>query len=158
MRRALTYFLVAAACCADLSAEQKSWNKIRYAGGTVAIKTSPYDWNTTLSVSANPESVTIAIAPARMFSPKQTVKFKPSQITSLSAGSAAWHRVAEVPGAQLPSKTPTLFGLLEHHGYFGIVYETDDGKRGAVLLDSYFAFTILEILAGLSGKPVERSP
>lgn len=122
------------------------------------MKTSAYDWNTTLTVSVNPDSIVLEIAPASVFSAKQTVRMKPSQVTSLSAGRAAWRRVAEVSGAQLPAKPPTLFGILMDFGFLGIVYQTDDGKSAAILLDSYFSWQMLRVLKAATGKEIEESP
>lgn len=159
MCRALLYVVVGTASFSvAATAEQKSWNQIRYVGGTVAVKTSPYDWNTTLTAAANPDSIVLAIAPAKLFTPRQTVRIKPAQVKSLSYGLDAWRRVAEVPGAQLPSRPPTLFGLFENHFYFGIVYQTDDGKRAAILLDSYSWGSILSALEALTGRPVNQGP
>ena len=159
MRRALTYILVAATLSiALLGADRKSWNKIRYVGGTIPVKTSRYDWNTTLTVTQNPGSIAVVIAPAVLFTPLQTVRIKPSQVTSLSHGAAAWRRVGEVSGAQLPAKAPALFGLLSDHGFVGIVYQTDDGKPAAMLLDCYFRGQILLVLKELTGKAIEGSP
>jgi len=159
MRRALTYFVVASALCTpELAADRKSWNKIRYVGGTVAVKTSPYDWNTTLTVRTNPDSIEVTIAPATGFAPRQTVRIKPAQVLALLAGPAAWRKVGEVDGTHLPAKAPALFGLLQDNGFLGIVYQTEDGKRAALLLDSYFSFKILQILHAVTGKPVEDSP
>ncbi|HWB95775.1 MAG TPA: hypothetical protein VG672_03710 [Bryobacteraceae bacterium] len=159
MRQALLYILVwAAYCTASSAAEQKSWNKIRYVGGTIPVKPSPYDWNTTLTVAANSDFIVLVIAPSRMFAPRQTVRIQFSQVLSLSYGPSAWRRVSEVPGAQFFSKPPTLFGLMENHGLLGIVYFVDDGKRGAVLLDSYFSWSILSVLETLTGKQAGRAP
>lgn len=159
MRRALLCIVVGAAyCTAAAAADRKSWNRVRYVGGTVAIKTSPYDWNTTITATSNPDSIVVVIAPAKLFTPRQAVHIKASQIISLSAGPGAWRRVAEVPGAELPPKPPTLFGLFEHHSFFGMVYQADDGNRAALLLDSYFSGSILTALKTMTGKPVEDSP
>ena len=159
MRRALIYIVVAAAYSnLSAAAERKSWNKIRYIGGTIAVKTTPYDWNTTITATAKPDSIVLVIAPAKLFAPQQTVRLQPSQVISLSHGLAAWHRVAEVPGSQLPPQPPTLFGIFEDHGFFGIVYEADNGKHAAVLLESYFSWKILAVLEALTGKSIERSP
>jgi hypothetical protein len=157
MRRTFTHLIVIAALCIPAAgAERKSWSKVRYVGGTIPVKTSRYDWNTTVTISLNPDSVELAIAPAKAFATRQTVHFKPSQIISLSSGPAAWRRVAEIDGAQLPSKTPSLFGFMEHPGYLGIVYRMDDGKRAAILLDTYTGWTILSVLGELTGKEIEH--
>ena len=158
MCRTLTYLIVIAALCTPASgAERKSWSKIRYVGGTIPVKASRYDWNTTLTVSLNPDSIVLAIAPAKAFATLQTVRIQPSQVSSLSYGPVAWRRVGEIGGAQLPSKTPSLFGFMEHPGYLGIVYRGDDGKPAAILLDTpYFSSTILSVLKELTGKEIER--
>ena len=158
MCRTLTYLIVIAAFCSSASgAERKSWSKIRYVGGTIPVKASRYDWNTTLTVSLNPDSIELAIAPAKAFATLQTVRIKPSQISSLSYGPAAWRRVGEIGGAQLPSKTPSLFGFMDHPGYLGIVYREDGGKPAAILLDTpFFSWNILSVLKDLTGKEIER--
>jgi hypothetical protein len=157
MRRALTYIVVATVLCQpSSSAERKSWNQIRYIGGTVSIKSSRYDWNTTLTVTA--DDIVVEIAPATVFGAKKTVHIKLSQVLSLSSNDLAWQRVAAVDGAQLPAKRPTLFGMLDEYGFLGLVYETDDGKRASMLLDSNFSPAILRVLAKATGKPIENSP
>ena len=159
MRRALTYIVVAAILCTPgIAAEHKSWSKIRYVGGTIPVKASPYDWNTTLTVSLKPDSIVIAIAPAAMFTPGYTLRISPSQVTSLSSGPAAGRRVGEVSGAQLPKKPPALFGLLQDNSFLGIVYQDDKGKPEAILLDSRFSGRILSVLKTLTGKTIEDSP
>ena len=156
MRRALTYIVMGAIACAIVTAaERKSWNKVRYMGGTVAVKTTPYDWNTTLTVSANPDTITITISPAKLFTPLQRIRLQPAQIVSLAGGPGAWRRVAEVSGVQLPGRPPTLFGvMLERHSYLGIIYESE-GKKAAILLDSYSSAEILDVLKAMTGKEVE---
>ena len=157
MRRALTYIVVATVLCPpSSSAERKSWNMIRYVGGTVPVKAGHYDWNTTLTVTD--DAIVVEIAPATVFAARKTVRIKPSQVLSLSGNEAAWPRVAAVDGAQLPAKHPRLFGLLLDYEFLGLVYETDDGKRAAMLLDSNFTGVILRVLAKVTGKPIENSP
>jgi hypothetical protein len=129
---------------------------IRYIGGTVPVKAGHYDWNTTLTVTG--DAIVVEIAPATVFTAKKTVRIKPSQVLSLSSGEAAWPHVAAVDGAQLPAKHPTLFGLLLDYEFLGLVYETDDGKRAAMLLDSRFSTVILRVLARVTGKPIKNSP
>jgi len=158
MGRALTYIAVATALCgAGLSADRKSWNKIRYVGGTLAVKTSSYDWNATLIISTGPPSIDISIAPGVLFSPKRMVHIAPSRVTSISMGQAAWRRVAEVSGSALPAKAPPLFGLLRDNSSLGIVYQADDGKRAAVLLETRLVWQILPVLKSVTGKAVEDS-
>ncbi len=156
MRRALTYIVVAAMVAPPCSgAERKTWNQIRYIGGTVQIKTSRYEWNTTLTLSS--DAMVVEIAPATVFGAKKTVHIKFSQVVSLSSSQAAWQHVAAVDGAQLPARHPSLFGMMEYPE-LGIVYETDDGKRGAMLLGSIFTAVILKTLAKATGKPIESLP
>jgi hypothetical protein len=157
MRRGFRYLLVLAAIGALCSAaERKSWNKVQYIGGTLPIKASPYDWTTTVTITSNPDSVVVVIAPASVFGHQQTVRLKPSQITAVVCGSGAWQRVADVSGAQLPSKRPTLFGLLLDFAFVGILYQTDDGKPAAMLLNSpYAAAGIGRLLEALTGRPTE---
>ena len=159
MRRALTYILVGtAAITVSAAAERQSWTKLHYLGGTVPIRTSPYDYNTRLTVTRNPEWIEIAIAPASIFAAQQTIRIKPSQVLSLSIGPAAWRHVAEVPGARLPAKHPTLFGVLSDSALLGIIYDAGDGKREAILLENRFAWQIVPALKELTGKTPEYSP
>jgi hypothetical protein len=138
-----------------IAAERTMWNKVRYLGGTLHVKASRYDWNTTLTVT--PDLITVTIAPATAFTPQQTVRLKPSQVVSLSYGAAAWKRVSEVPGAEVPAQQPKLFGLAAQDD-LGIVYETDDGKHGALLLETNFGSRIILLLQSISGKKADGSP
>jgi hypothetical protein len=125
----------------------------------VQVKASRFDFNTTLAVTS--DAIVISIAPATIRSAQQTVHIKFSQLISLSAGAAAWRRVAEVDGSQLPLKPPTVFGLLQDRAFLGLVYQTDDGKRAAILLDSFNIHYTRDITLELTkrtGKPVENSP
>jgi hypothetical protein len=158
MRRALTYlFLAIVVGLSGYSAERRSWNKIRYAGGTIAVKASPYDWNTTLTVTTQPPSIVVTIAPASVFTPKQTVHIAPGEVTSVSYGQAAWRRVGAVAGALLPPQPPALFGLLRDNSFLGIVYQSD-GKPAAMLLDTRQGWQILTALKQVTGKSVEDFP
>jgi hypothetical protein len=159
MRRAFTSIVVAGLFCTALQpAERKSWTHIRYVGGTVNIQPSRFDWNTTLSVTTNPDMIVIVIAPGKMFAPQQTVRIRPNQVTSISTSQAAWSKVGGIAGVKLPQKPSSLFGLLQEHGFIGIVYQGDDGKTGALLLDSYATGHILLVLKAITGKPIEDSP
>lgn len=157
MRRTLTCLVAAAAFCTPLTgAEHQTWSKIRYVGGTAGVKVSPYDYNTTLTAGLNPEPIVVIIAPARAFAPLHTIRIKPGDVISLGFGRNAWKQVAEESGATLPSKAPSLFGLLENRGLLGIVYRTERGKRAAILLETYSCWTILSVLKELTGKEVDR--
>ena len=159
MRRTLTYILVGTVLGAPCAAaERRSWNKIHYIGGTIPIKTSPYDWDTKLTITPNPDVIVVVIAPAKLFAPEQTVRVKTSQVVSLSSGTAAWQRIAAVSGAQLPAKPHSLFGLWPDAGFLGIVYDAGNGKTGGILLDSFYTWQILPALGKLTGKPPERWP
>jgi len=158
MRKVLRCWLVlgAAGVLCAATAERMSWNRVQYIGGTLAIRTSPYDWNTVVTVKLNPDTIVLAIAPASVFGHQITVRLKASQITSLVCGPVAWQRVADVIGAHMPSKRPSLFGLLTDYALVGILYQGDDGKPGAILLSStYSSAQMASVLASVSGKPAE---
>jgi hypothetical protein len=156
MRQAVTYFIVALALLAPVqAAERRSWNKIRHIGGTIPAPASAYDYNTKLTISTEPDAIIIEISPTKLFRQGQTVRLKPSRIVSISSGPAAWRHVADVPGANLPSKSPALFGVLKDNGYIGIVFEDEHGKRQAILLDSLFGWQFLPALGRLAGKDIE---
>jgi hypothetical protein len=138
------------------AADRHSWNKIRYMGGTVKAKMNPYEWNTTLTV--NSDSIMMVFAPSRAFQPSQTVRLRPSQITSLSYGLGAWRRVSEVSGAVMPPKPKSLFGILPDYVSVGIIFQDDNGKAGGVLLETYVGSVILQALKEVTGKPVDGSP
>ena len=160
MRQALKNAAMVLALCAPCgTAPHLSWNKIAYVGGTVAAQPSKYDWNITLAITYKPDLITLTFAPSTVFGSQQVLHIKPSQVISLSAGEAAWRHIGEVDGAKLPAKQPTLFGLLQRNGgYFGLVYQTEDGKRAAMLFESIYAFPILQALQNLTGKALEASP
>lgn len=154
MCRALTYCIVVTTLCSPCSAAPRNtWDQTRYEGGTVKVKVSPYDWNTTITV--NDDSIVLVFTPATVFKPGLTLRLKPSQILSLFEGPLAWRRVAEVPGAVLPAKPPKLFGILTDWAAVGILYDAGDGKRGAILLQTYYEGAILAALKKVTGKTPE---
>lgn len=132
-----------------LAAQRFSWNKVRYHGGTVQVKVDPWDWNTTITVK--PDEITL------LFSPKATVRIAPSKVRSLSYGQEAKRRVEDVVALSMLLGPFGLFGLMHKtkDELVGIVYDTDDGKQGAVLLESPFALAILGALSTVTGKPIE---
>jgi hypothetical protein len=151
--------LLAMACPVVRTAPRTSWNRVYYAGGTVQIKTSPYDWNTTLTVT--PDAITAVISPGSIFGSSQTIRIKPSQVVAIWYDAAAWVHAAEVPGARVPAKPPSLFGLMMDsvdYASFAIIYETPDGKRGVLLFESAYSGAILNILKDVTGKTAEKSP
>jgi hypothetical protein len=138
-----------------LSAGGNSWNKIRYAGGTVAAKVNPYDWNTTLTVT--PDKIVL------VFAHRSTLELGPSQVTGLSYGEEAYRRVADMVALSVVFLNPlVLFGILHQskNHFVGIEFRGADAKSGAVLLEadknSYRA--ILETLKTVTGKPVRSAP
>jgi hypothetical protein len=161
MRRALTYLLLAQFLCPCYPAgkmDRRTWNRVRYVGGTIPVKASPYDWNTTLTVTLEPPSIVLTIAPASVFGAKRTVRIAANQVTSLSNGQTAWRRAGEVAGAMLPSKSPALFGLLRDNSYLAIVFQTGDGKPASILLETRMGQQILAALKEVTGKSIEESP
>ena len=137
----------------DLRAQGNSWNRIRYGGGTIVAKVDPYDWNTTLTISADKIVM--------VFGHRVTLSLKPSQVTALSYGQEAHRRVADMVTLSVFFTPLALFGLLHEskNHFVGIEYTDDKGKPGAVLLevhkDSYKV--ILETLKAVTGQPVKTS-
>jgi len=131
-----------------------TWNKIRYRGGTIETKVNPYDWNTTSSVS--PDSIAFVFG-AKPFG------IKPAQVVSLSLGAEARRKVTravEALAMTMVGNPLGLFGLLKarQDHLIGIVYQTEDGKQGAVLLETDHYRAILFTLEAVTGKHVEKSP
>ncbi|HLK67939.1 MAG TPA: hypothetical protein VKU19_31115 [Bryobacteraceae bacterium] len=156
MRRAVAIIVVFAMCGTQLYAsEGSSWNKLRYAGGTVQVKVNPYDYNTTLKVTS--DEITLSFTHS-----KTVVRIKPDQVTSLSYGQEAHRQVADVVALSLVLTPLALFGLLHvsKDHFVGIVYHTEDGKPAAVLLeaDKTNYWLILQVLKGVTGKPVDKAP
>jgi hypothetical protein len=120
----------------------------------VQAKVDPYDWNTTLTVTA--DNIVM------VFGHRMTLNLKPGQVTALSYGREAHRRVADMVTLSLFFTPLALFGILHESKmhYIGIEFTNDDNKRGAVLLevhkDSYRA--ILEALKSVTGKPVRTGP
>ncbi len=145
---------VALACAPGAGAQGNGWNRIRYAGGTVAAKVDPYDWNTTLTIA--PDSIVL------VFGHRVTLRMKPSQVTALSYGHEAHRRVADMVTLSVFLTPLALFGLLHESKthFVGIEYNDDVGNHGAVLLevhkDSYKS--VLETLKLVTGKPIQMSP
>jgi len=153
MNRVVAFIIAAAIISTQwIGAVGNSWNRIRYMGGTIQAKVNPYDYNTTLTVS--PVSILL------VFAPRQTLRIDPSHVLSLSYGPEAQRRVAAVVALSSPGNPPGLFGLLREKSHFiGIIYQTEDGKTGAVLLEAYKSL-YLDILAALKTvtvKPIETS-
>jgi hypothetical protein len=145
---------LAPVCAPCASAQGNTWNRIRYAGGTVTAKVDPYDWNTTMTVV--PDSIRLD------FGHRVTLHLKPSQVTALSYGQEATRRVGDMVTLSAFLTPLALFGLLHESKIHlvGIEFNDDGGKHGAVLLevhkDNYKA--VLETLKLMTGKPIQGSP
>jgi hypothetical protein len=155
MRRTVTWIVVLALAGAQwVRADGNSWNKLRYAGGTVEAKVNDFDWNTILTVT--PDSI------EAMFAHRWTLRLQPAQVTALSYGQEAHRRVADMVALSAVVTPLALFGLLHKSKvhFIGIEYRTGDGKPGAILLEAdknnYRA--ILQVLKAVTGKPVQNAP
>jgi hypothetical protein len=155
MRRALASIVALAMVWTQcLASETNSWNKIRYAGGTIEVKVNPYDWNTTLTVTSD--------AIVLVFSHRQTLRIPPAYVTSLSYGQEAHRRVAEMVALSVLVNPLALFGLFHKSKdhFIGIQYQGDHGKAAGLLLEAdkgnYRA--VLDALKTATGKPVENAP
>jgi hypothetical protein len=156
MRRTVAAIIVLALSWTALSgSEGSTWNRLRYAGGTVQVKVNPYDYNTTLKITS--DEITLSFTHS-----KTVVHIKPDQVTSLSYGQEAHRRVADVVALSVVLSPLALFGLLHvsKDHFIGIVYHTEDGKPAAVLLeaDKTNYWLILQVLKGVTGKPVDKAP
>jgi hypothetical protein len=135
-------------------AVNKSWNKIRYQGGTVEAKVNPFDWNTTLTLS----STTIEI----VFAGRKTVTIDARRVIALTSGTKAYHRVADMlPFSHISTPVP-LFGMIQvgKDHLIGIEFKNLDGSKGSVLLliQKNSQRDLLQALSTLTGKPVDESP
>jgi len=156
LRRTLASTLVLAlGCIQHLEADNNSWNKIRYTGGTIQAKVDPYDWNTVLTIT--PDAIVF------VFAHRQTLRISPVRVVSLSYGQEAHRRVAEMVALSVMMINPlALFGLLHKSKdhFIGIQFQGDDGKPAGLLLEAdknnYRA--ILSALKAVTGKPVEDAP
>ena len=153
---ALAGLLVAGVGSAQVkSATQvKSWNKIRYQGGTVEAKVNPFDWNTTLTLRQGELEL--------VFAGRKRVVIPVADVMTVSYGQKAYRRVADMAVLSVFATPVALFGLL-HKSKDHIVsveYRMPDGKTGAVLLtvhkDQYEG--LLRALQAATGKPVETRP
>lgn len=153
MRRIVAACVILSISCVQAAgAPRNSWNKIRYRGGTVSARVDSWDWNTTLTVK--PDDITV------FFAPRTTVHIKPNQVDSISYGQEAHRRIGDIVALSLVMGPFALFGLLNHNkdNLVGIVYHTDDGKRGAILLETPSYWAILQVLKAVTGKPVDITP
>jgi hypothetical protein len=153
MRRAIAVTMALAVFGSQVAwGRNPSWNKIHYLGGTIDAKVNTFDWNTTLTIETDAIVLT--------FVPRQTVRIKPSLITSITQGQEAYRKVGEIVTVTTPAKPPPLFGMIRRGQgeMIGLVFQTEDGKTGAVLLDALFHWSILQALATATGKTVEIKP
>jgi hypothetical protein len=151
-RSAAISVILAIAWVQAIAAPRNSWNKIRYRGGSIVAKVDSWDWDTTLTL--NPDEIVVFVAP------RNTLRIKLDHVDSISYGQEAHRRVGDVVALSLIFGPFALFGLLQHpqDHLVGIVYHTDDGKRGAILLETPFYNDILKALKAATGKPVDYSP
>lgn len=153
-RRAIAVALAGLLVAGVASAEVKSWNKIRYQGGTVEAKVNPFDWNTTLTLRQGELEL--------VFAGRKRVVIPVADVMTVSYGQKAYRRVADMAVLSVFATPVALFGLL-HKSKDHIVsveYRMPDGKTGAVLLtvhkDQYEG--LLRALQAATGKPVETRP
>jgi hypothetical protein len=156
MRRTVAGIIVLAMLWPQLFGSQgTTWNKLRYAGGTVQVKVNPYDYNTTLKVTSDEIALSFTHS-------KTVIHIKPDQVISLSYGQEAHRRVADVVALSVVLSPLALFGLLHvsKDHFIGIVYHTEDGKPAALLLeaDKTNYWLILQVLKGVTGKAVDKTP
>lgn len=130
------------------------WKKVRYQGGTIDASVNRFDWNTTVTTSAD----TVEL----LFGGFQSVRIPARSITALSYGQKAYRRVADMATLSVFLTPVALFGVLHksRDHLIGIEFKGTDAKPGAVLLmvhkDRYRE--LLLTLKDMTGKPVENWP
>jgi len=156
MRRWLVWMAVIVLTCSaqGLQAADRSWNKIRYVGGTLQANVNPYDWNTTLTVTDD--------AIVLVLEHRHTIRILASQVSTLSYGQEAHRRVAEMVALSALASPLALFGILHKSKdhFVGIEYRAADGKPASVLLEAHKDNyrMVLDALKHSTGKPVENAP
>jgi len=139
--------------CFTLFAEGQngnSFNKVRYQGGTLQTSVKPDEWDNKLVVT--PDVVTIILKDG------QRLQIVPSNIVSLGYGQEANRRVGTMIALGIILAPVALFGLFHktRKHYVSIEFQTDDGKKSAVLLqadkDNYKP--MLVALKGVSNVPI----
>ena len=148
----LRAFLVLSLCFALFAEGQNgnSFNKVRYQGGTLQTNVKPDDWDNKIIVT--PDMVTITLKDG------QDLEIFPSKIVSLGYGQEANRRVGTMVALGIIFAPIALFGLFHktRKHYVSIEFETEDGKKSAVLLqahkDNYKS--MLVALKGVSEVPI----
>ena len=135
-------------------AADKSWNMIRYQGGTVEAKVNPFDWNTTLTIVNGGVDLN--------FAGRKRLRIEASDITVLSFGESAYKHVSDIASLRYAPKPVKLFGMLSkpRDHLVSIEFKTAGGTVGGVLLEVYFGHSmeLLHALRILTGKPVDNWP
>jgi len=101
--------------------------RLRFRGGTFAVKVNPFDWNAVLQVSE--KEVVLD------FGPRQIHRFALSQLREVAQGAEAATRLAAEGGTA--ATTPGLFGLLKpgKENLVALLYEAPGARREVVLLE-----------------------
>lgn len=135
------------------AATDRSWNKIRYQGGTVDVKVNPFDWNTTLRISGAQIELN--------FSGRRKITIEGRSVTVLSRGEIAYRRISDLISGGGSSRPVPLFGILQsdRDHLIGLEFNSSDGSHSAVLLmiqrDSFSE--VLGALSEVTGQPVKVS-
>src|SRR5262245_34543331 len=88
MKRYQFLFVFLLFSCLIAEAQVKSFNKVRYNGGSLRTSVEPDDWGNTLIVK--PELITFTLKDG------QVLEIAPSKITALSYGQEAQRKVAGI--------------------------------------------------------------
>jgi hypothetical protein len=137
----------------SVAAGDRSWNKIRYQGGTVDVKVNPFDWNTTLRISGPQIELN--------FSGRRKITIEGRSVTVLSRGDIAYRRIIDLISGNGSSRPVPLFGLLQsdRDHLIGVEFKSSNGSHSAVLLliqrDSYKE--VLGALSEVTGQPVKET-
>ncbi len=133
---------------------ERSWNKIRYQGGTVQVKVNPFDWNTTLKLNGDVIELN--------FAGRKTITIASHDVIAVTEGEAAYRRISGLVALKGNPRPVPLFGVLhsDQDHLIGLEFRNADGVQGVVLLlirkDDWNE--VLQTLSALSGKPIKETP
>jgi len=124
---------------------------VRYLGGSLETKTDKDDWHNNLIILS--DEIRIELKDG------QKLSIDPKTVTSMSYGREATRHVARWVALGILVHPIAVLGLFNENvkHYVSIEYETADGKKGGVLIQTHKNNyrNVLALLRGATGKEIE---